>query len=66
MGSRREFLALSAGAATWLASAQAVAQSQDLAGLTLKRASDLIHTKAVSPVELTQAALPELRSTIRN
>jgi len=38
----------------------AFGQSQDLASLTLKRASDLLRTKAVSPVELTQACLQRI------
>jgi len=38
----------------------AFGQSQDLASLTLRRASDLIRTKAVSPVELTQACLQRI------
>jgi aspartyl-tRNA(Asn)/glutamyl-tRNA(Gln) amidotransferase subunit A len=38
----------------------AAPQSQDLASLTLKQVSDLIRTKALSPVELTQACLQRI------
>src|SRR5712671_4031707 len=60
MSSRRQFLALGAGAAAWLAAGPSAAQSQDLVGLTLKKASDLVRTKAASPVELTQACLARI------
>jgi aspartyl-tRNA(Asn)/glutamyl-tRNA(Gln) amidotransferase subunit A len=53
--SRRGFLAAAAAAA--LAPKRASGQSQDLAGLTLKGASELLRRKAASPVELTQACL---------
>jgi aspartyl-tRNA(Asn)/glutamyl-tRNA(Gln) amidotransferase subunit A len=60
MTSRRAFLATGTGAAVLWAIRPAFGQSQDLASLTLRRASDLIRTKAVSPVELTQACLQRI------
>jgi aspartyl-tRNA(Asn)/glutamyl-tRNA(Gln) amidotransferase subunit A len=60
MTSRRTFLAAGAGAAALWAIKPAFGQTQDLASLTLKRASDLLRTKAVSPVELTQACLQRI------
>src|SRR6185295_6452283 len=60
MTSRRTFLAAGLGTATLWALKPALGQSKDLAGLTLKQASDLIRTKAVSPVELTQACLQRI------
>lgn len=61
MTSRRTFLAAGAGAAAlWAINKPAFGQTQDLASLTLKRASDLLRTKAVSPVELTQACLQRI------
>jgi aspartyl-tRNA(Asn)/glutamyl-tRNA(Gln) amidotransferase subunit A len=54
--SRRTFIAATAAIVT-LARGTLSAQSQDLAGLTLKRASDLVRSKKVSPVDLTQACL---------
>jgi aspartyl-tRNA(Asn)/glutamyl-tRNA(Gln) amidotransferase subunit A len=60
MISRRKFLTASAAtAATW-ALRPAFGQSQDLASLTLKQASDLLRTKNVSPVQLTQACLQRI------
>jgi aspartyl-tRNA(Asn)/glutamyl-tRNA(Gln) amidotransferase subunit A len=56
--SRRDFL--SAGAAAALALTPARAQSGDLTALTLKKASDLLRTKAASPVDLTQACLKRI------
>ncbi|MBV8731508.1 MAG: amidase [Acidobacteriia bacterium] len=53
---RRDFLTVGLGAATSLA----FAKSTDLTGLTVKRASDLLHTKAASPVELTRACLARI------
>src|SRR5207244_3069510 len=38
----------------------AIAQSQDLTGLTLKKASELLRWKRVSPVELTEACLKRI------
>jgi aspartyl-tRNA(Asn)/glutamyl-tRNA(Gln) amidotransferase subunit A len=57
--SRRDFLARGIGAAAW-ALTPAFAQSQDLAALTLKKASDLLRSKQASPVELTQACLKRI------
>jgi aspartyl-tRNA(Asn)/glutamyl-tRNA(Gln) amidotransferase subunit A len=58
---RREFFAagLGAAAAARLAFADT---SDDLASLTLKQASDRIHSKKVSPVELTQACLDRIKT----
>ncbi|MBZ5678200.1 MAG: amidase [Acidobacteriia bacterium] len=57
--SRRKFLATGVGAAAW-ALTPAFAESQDLAALTLKRASELLRSKGASPVELTQASLKRI------
>ena len=51
--SRRQFLA-GVGTAAW-ALKPAFAESQDLTGLTLKKASQLLRSKGASPVELTEA-----------
>lgn len=53
---RRGFLT----AAAALALKPAFAASQDLSTLTLKQASDLLRTKAASPVDLTQACLKRI------
>ena len=58
---RRDFLATGIGAAA-AALTPAFAESQDLAGLTLKRASELLRRKGVSPVELTQACLKRIET----
>src|SRR5438105_4554544 len=55
---RRSFLAAAAG----LALKPGSAASQDLAGLTLKKASELLRSKAASPVELTRACLKRIES----
>ena len=60
MPSRREFLATGIGTAAAWALRPAFAQSQDLAGLTLKGASDLLRRKTVSPVELTEVCLKRI------
>ncbi|HEY6341272.1 MAG TPA: amidase [Bryobacteraceae bacterium] len=57
--SRRDFLAAGIGAAAW-AVGPAFAQTQDLTGLTLKKASELLRSKAVSSVDLTQACLKRI------
>ncbi|HEV2201939.1 MAG TPA: amidase [Bryobacteraceae bacterium] len=59
---RRKFLAAGSIAAAGLASKAARGDSQDLADLTLKKASELLRTKAASPVELTQACLKRIES----
>jgi aspartyl-tRNA(Asn)/glutamyl-tRNA(Gln) amidotransferase subunit A len=60
MTSRRTFLKTGVGAVALWAVKPVAAQSQDLAGLTLKQASDMVRTKSVSPVELTQACLQRI------
>jgi aspartyl-tRNA(Asn)/glutamyl-tRNA(Gln) amidotransferase subunit A len=60
MTSRRTFLAAGIGTAAALAIKPAFGQSRDLASLSLKQASELLRTKAVSPVELTQACLERI------
>jgi aspartyl-tRNA(Asn)/glutamyl-tRNA(Gln) amidotransferase subunit A len=60
MTSRRTFLAAGVGTAALWALKPALGQSRDLASLTVKQASDLLRTKAVSPVELTQACLQRI------
>src|SRR5450755_3598891 len=51
--SRRSFLLAATTAAVGLSVKSAFGESQDLAGLTLKEASELLRTKRASPVELT-------------
>jgi len=57
--SRRDFLAAGIGAGAW-ALTSAFGQTQDLTELTLKKASELLRRKAISPVELTQACLKRI------
>jgi aspartyl-tRNA(Asn)/glutamyl-tRNA(Gln) amidotransferase subunit A len=57
--SRREFVAAGLGAAAWSAF-PIPGQSQDLASLTLKQASDLLRRRGISPVDLTQACLKRI------
>lgn len=57
--SRRDILTAGIATAAW-AVAPALAQAQDLTALTLRRASELIRRKAVSPVDLTQACLTRI------
>ena len=59
---RRKFLAASGAAAAGLAAKRARGQSQDLADLSLKKASEMLRSKAASPVELTQACLKRIKS----
>src|SRR5678816_78301 len=60
MISRRNFLATGAGTAAALALRPAFGQSEDLASLSLRQASDLLRNKSVSPVELTNACLQRI------
>src|SRR5689334_19512615 len=60
MTSRRTFLAAGVGSAALWALKPSFGQTRDLVGLTLKQVSDLIRTKAVSPVELTEACLQRI------
>ena len=55
--SRRDFLIAGAGGTLAL---PALAQSTDLTGLTLKKASELLRSKGASPVDLTQACLKRI------
>ena len=57
---RRKFLAAGMSAAAGLARKPALGQSQDLAGLTIKQASELLRSKGASPVDLTQACLKRI------
>jgi aspartyl-tRNA(Asn)/glutamyl-tRNA(Gln) amidotransferase subunit A len=57
--SRRSFLATGIGAAAW-AFMPAFAEADDLTALTLRKASQLLRSKGVSPVELTQACLKRI------
>src|SRR5689334_20134386 len=59
---RRGFLMAAAAAASALASKPALADSGDLAGLTLKQASELLRRKAASPVDLTRACLKRIET----
>ena len=62
--SRREFLSASLAAAAWPAwpdrGAAAAVAPRELADLSLKNAADLVRSKSVSPVELTQACLTRI------
>src|SRR5258705_10385010 len=63
---RREFLKVTAGAytagvlGTHLQAAQVAKRPDDLTGLSLKDASDLLDARKVSPVELTRACLARI------
>jgi aspartyl-tRNA(Asn)/glutamyl-tRNA(Gln) amidotransferase subunit A len=57
---RRTFLAAGAGSAAWLALQPVFGETQDLAGLSLKQASELLRKKAASPVDLTKACLARI------
>jgi aspartyl-tRNA(Asn)/glutamyl-tRNA(Gln) amidotransferase subunit A len=57
---RRSFLAASTAAAAGLMFKPAIAESQDLAGITLQQARQLLRRKAVSPVDLTRACLTRI------
>jgi aspartyl-tRNA(Asn)/glutamyl-tRNA(Gln) amidotransferase subunit A len=54
---RRTFLTIGGAAVASLAVDPAHAQPSDLSGLSLRRAGDLLRSKAASPVDLTQACL---------
>lgn len=58
--SRRSFLAWSSAAAAAMALKSAFGESQDLASLTLKEASELLRHRTTSPVELTEACLKRI------
>jgi aspartyl-tRNA(Asn)/glutamyl-tRNA(Gln) amidotransferase subunit A len=58
--SRRSFIAAGMGTAAWMAAKPALGQSQDFAGLSLKKASDLVRSKAASPVDLTEVCLKRI------
>jgi aspartyl-tRNA(Asn)/glutamyl-tRNA(Gln) amidotransferase subunit A len=60
MTTRRTFLAAGIGTAAAWATRPIFGQSRDLASLTLKQAAELIRSKAVSPVELTEACLQRI------
>ena len=57
--SRRSFIAGGIGAAM-AARSRARAETQELSSLTLKRASELLRNKTVSPVDLTRACLKRI------
>jgi aspartyl-tRNA(Asn)/glutamyl-tRNA(Gln) amidotransferase subunit A len=59
---RRSFIAAGFGMAAGLALRPCFGESQDLASLTLKQASELLRSGAVSPVDLTQACLKRINS----
>jgi aspartyl-tRNA(Asn)/glutamyl-tRNA(Gln) amidotransferase subunit A len=60
--SRRSFLVAATSAAIGLTLKPASGESQDLASLTLKEASELLRRKAASPVDLTQACLKRIEA----
>jgi aspartyl-tRNA(Asn)/glutamyl-tRNA(Gln) amidotransferase subunit A len=57
---RRSFLVASTAAAVGLTFKPAMAESQDLAGMTLQQAGQLLRSKAASPVDLTRACLARI------
>lgn len=59
---RRSFLAAATTTAAGLALKPAFGESQALAALTLKKASELLRSKAASPVNLTRACLKRIES----
>src|SRR6266700_1432103 len=61
--SRRSFLALTTMAAAGMTLKPAFGESQDLAYLTLKEASELVRRKTVSPVELTATCLKRIEAS---
>jgi Asp-tRNA(Asn)/Glu-tRNA(Gln) amidotransferase A subunit family amidase len=58
--SRSEFLKLSVAAGSMLADCRAFAETSDLSGLSLQKASDLVRKKSVSPVELAAECLKRI------
>ena len=60
--SRRSFLALTTVTAAGMTLKPAFGESQDLAYLTLKEASELVRRKTVSPVELTASCLKSIEA----
>jgi aspartyl-tRNA(Asn)/glutamyl-tRNA(Gln) amidotransferase subunit A len=59
---RRNVLAAGIGAVAGLVLKPCLGGSQDLASLTLKQASELLRSRAASPVDLTQACLRRIDS----
>jgi len=62
MTTRRDFLATTAGSIA----ASAFGQTQDLSALSMKKAADLVRSKAASPTELTQACLKRIEKYDRS
>ena len=60
MYSRREFLGAGIGATVSLAAKPVFGEVPDISGMTLKKASDLIRSKTISSVDLTQACLKRI------
>src|SRR5215472_3939480 len=58
--SRRSFLVTAASTAAALLLRPVYGETEDLAALTLKRASELIRNRASSPVDLTEACLKRI------
>ena len=58
--SRRRFLAAGMSAPVAFAWKPAFAASQDLGGLSLRKAADLLRSKAATPVDLTNACLERI------
>jgi aspartyl-tRNA(Asn)/glutamyl-tRNA(Gln) amidotransferase subunit A len=59
---RRGFLIAAVTGAAGLARKPALGEPQELAALTLRQASELVRTKAASPVDLTRACLKRIES----
>jgi Asp-tRNA(Asn)/Glu-tRNA(Gln) amidotransferase A subunit family amidase len=62
MTTRRDFLATTAGSIA----SSAFGQTQDLTALSMKKAADLVRSKAASPTELTQACLKRIQKYDRS
>ncbi len=60
MYSRREFLGAGIGATVSLAAKPVLGEVPDITGMTLKKASDLIRSKTISSVDLTQSCLKRI------
>lgn len=58
--SRRDFMATGVASSALLTSAGISAEPSDLTALTIQQASELVRTKSISPVELTQACLKRI------
>jgi aspartyl-tRNA(Asn)/glutamyl-tRNA(Gln) amidotransferase subunit A len=60
--SRRSFIAAAAAATGGLGLNHVFGESQDLSALSLRQASELLHSKGISPVDLTKACLKRIEN----